>query len=116
MIPDGKQAGANLAVGRNPYAAAMPAERVRHRSDDSDLADPVVTAITSRRLTALMRNFDQRWIFIHPIYDLFQRHNCIWSPHAIFFKRHEFDEAHNDAFFASEHTKRNDLIFIEAAH
>ena len=37
-------------------------------------------------------------------------------PGASFFERHEFDEAHGDAFFAGEHAEGNDLVFIEAAH
>ena len=37
-------------------------------------------------------------------------------PRASFFERHEFDEAHGDAFLASEHAEGNDLVFVEAAH
>ena len=37
-------------------------------------------------------------------------------PGAAFFERHEFDEAHGDAFFAREHAEGDDLIFVEAAH
>ena len=37
-------------------------------------------------------------------------------PGAAFFERHEFDEAHGDAFFAREHAEGDDLVFVEAAH
>ena len=94
----------------------MPTKWMRNRRDDSDLADAVIETITSRCLTTLMRDFDQWPIFIHAAYDFFQRDHGIRSPHPIFLQRHEFDEAHDNAFFASEHAKRNDLIFVEAAH
>ena len=37
-------------------------------------------------------------------------------PGAAFFERHEFDEAHGDAFFAREHAEGDDLVFVETAH
>ena len=60
VIPDRKQAGADLAVAGDADAAAMSAERMRHRSDDADLADAIFEAIAPRRLRTRMRDLDQR--------------------------------------------------------
>ena len=54
VVPNGKQAGANLAVGRDADAAAMAAERMRYRSDDADFADAVFEDIAAGCLAALM--------------------------------------------------------------
>src|SRR5258708_11874328 len=51
MVPDGKQAGANLAVGGNANAAAVSAKRMRYRRDDADFSDAVVKAITAGGLS-----------------------------------------------------------------
>src|SRR5580692_9169059 len=41
MVPHRKQAGANFSVAGNADAAAMSAEGMGHRSDDSDLAHSI---------------------------------------------------------------------------
>ena len=48
--------------------------------------------------------------------DFIERNHRLRRPRAAFFQRHEFDEAHGDAFFAREHAEGNDLVFVEAAH
>ena len=48
MIPDRKQASANLAVAGDTDAAAMSTERMRNGSDDSNLTDAVVEVISTR--------------------------------------------------------------------
>src|SRR5436190_7728372 len=116
VVPDGKQAGANLAVGGNANAAAMAAERVRNRGDDSDLADAVVETIAAGGLTAGARNLDQRPVLAHALEDFIERDHGRRRPYAIFFERHELDEADHHAFFTREHSERNDLIFVESAH
>ena len=63
VVPDGKQAGADLAVGGDADAAAVSAEGMGDRRDDADLADAVVEAVAARGLAAGMRNFDQRPVF-----------------------------------------------------
>ena len=65
VVPDGKQAGANFAVGGDANAAAVSAERMRHRRDDSDFSDAVVEAIAARGFAAGVRNFHQRPVFAH---------------------------------------------------
>src|SRR5579859_538736 len=116
MVPYRKQAGANLAVGGNANAAAMPAEGMRYRSNNSDLANAVVKAITAGGLTVLMRDFDQRPVLRHALENFVECHYYSRCPHPIFFERHELDEAHDHAFFARKLAKRDDLVFVEAAH
>src|ERR1700736_1268625 len=58
MIPDGEQAGANLAIRGDANAAAMSAERVRHGRDNSDLSDAVIETISSGGFAALVWNLD----------------------------------------------------------
>src|SRR5579862_5416011 len=68
VVPDGKQAGPDLSVGSDAYAAAMSAERVGNRGDDSDFTDAVVEAIAPRGFTASVRNHHQRPVLSHTLY------------------------------------------------
>ena len=47
VVPHGEQAGADFAVAGDADAAAVSAEGMRDRSDDSDFADAVVEAIAA---------------------------------------------------------------------
>src|SRR5256885_10887031 len=85
----------------------MAAKWMRHRSDNSNLANAIVEAVPARGFTALMRNFDQRTISRHAIENFIERHNHFRRPHPVFFEGHEFDETHNHAFFAGELAKRD---------
>src|SRR5258708_2576545 len=94
----------------------MPAERIRHRCDDSDFANSIVETITPRRFAPSMRNFHQRPILSHAAEDFFKRNNNIGRPDALFLERHELDEAHNNTLFACEQAKGNNLVFVETPH
>src|SRR5579872_1776776 len=63
-----------------------------------------------------MWNFNQRPIFAHTGKDFFERDYSRGGPGAVFFERHEFDKAHDHAFFARKHAERDDLVLVEAAH
>src|SRR6516165_11212851 len=65
VIPNGKQAGADFAVGGEAYPAAMSAEGMRHWGDDADFATAIVEAIAARSLGARVRDLDQQAIFAH---------------------------------------------------
>src|SRR3981189_1422636 len=93
----------------------MSAERMRYRSDNSNLAQAIGEAISPRRFAALVRNLLQRQILRHARENLIERNHNFRSPNAILFERHEFDEAHHYPLFPRELPKVNDLIFIEAA-
>ena len=116
MVPHRKEAGADFAIGGNTNPAAMSAEGMRNRRNDSDFADAVIETIAPRGFAAGVWNFDERPVFAHALENFVERNYSRRRPYTIFFKRHEFDEANNHAFFAGEHAKRDDLIFVEAAH
>src|SRR5262245_58333128 len=116
VVPYRKEAGANFAVRSNADAAAMPAERMRDGRNDSEFADAVIKAIAARGFALSMPNLYKRAIFGHAMENLIKSDHCFRSPDTVFFEWHEFDEAHDYAFFAREHAEGDDLIFIEAAH
>src|SRR5215207_8196361 len=55
-----EEASPELAVGREPDAVAIRAERFRHRADESDLAPPIAEAEDPRGGVRLARNFLER--------------------------------------------------------
>src|SRR6266481_10063822 len=93
----------------------MSAERMRYRSDNSNLAQAIGEAISPRRFAALVRNLLQRQILGHTRENLVECYHNLRSPNAVLFERHEFDEAHHHSLFPRELPKVDDLIFIEAA-
>ncbi len=76
---------------------------------------PSSNLITPRRLAALVLDLDQRPELCHLLEDLFERDHHFRRPHAVFFQRHEFDEAQHHAFFACELSEGDDLVFVESA-
>jgi hypothetical protein len=116
MVPDRKEASTDLAIGGDPDPAAMPAEGMGNRCNDSDFADPIFKSVTPGRFTAFAWNLDEAAVRCHALQDLVQRNHDIRCPDASFFERHEFDEAHRYAFFTRELAERYDLVVVEAAH
>src|SRR5580704_13305951 len=94
----------------------MTAKWVRDGRDDPDFPDAVLEDVATGCLTACVTNFAQRHKLSHAAHDFGERDHDLWRPHAVFFQRHEFDEAHGDAFFAGKVAKRSDLVIVEAAH
>src|SRR6476659_943291 len=60
VIPDGEEAGADLAVGSDAHAAAVAAERMGNRSNDADLTDAVGEAVAERGFAGGTENLNQR--------------------------------------------------------
>ena len=60
VVPDRKQAGANLAVAGDADAATVSTERMRDGGDDADLADAIFEAVAARGLGAGVRNLDRK--------------------------------------------------------
>src|SRR5581483_8778003 len=58
VVPNRKKTGANLAVRGNANSAAMPAEWVGNRRDDSDFADAVIKLVTSCGFAASVWDFN----------------------------------------------------------
>src|ERR1041385_1055983 len=115
-VPYGKQTGADFSVRGDADAATVSAEGMRDRGDDSDFSDSVVETVAARGFTASVRDFHQWAVFGHAMEDFIERYDCLRRPDAVFFEWHELDEAHDYSFLTGEHTKGNDLIFVEAAH
>src|SRR3954466_15738438 len=116
VVPHRKQAGTNLAIRSNADPAAMPTERMRHRGDNPDLSAAISKAVTPRGFATLVRNLNQWPILCHTFKNLIQRDNHFRRPYAVFFERHELNEAHDHALFSREATKWDDLVFIKAPH
>src|ERR1019366_2449296 len=57
VFADREQAGANLAIRGNTNAAAVAAKRMRHRSNDADLANAVLKDIAARGLAVRVTDF-----------------------------------------------------------
>src|SRR5690348_15108634 len=115
VIEEGEQAGANLAVRGQAYTRTMSAERVRDGRDDADLAQAVVKGVAPRGFAGRVGQLAHRTKMIQLLQDLIHANHNIRRPYAVFFKGHEFNEAHHHAFLAGEAGELDDLVFIEAA-
>src|ERR1039457_6516412 len=116
VLADREQTGPDLAVRCYADAAAMSAEGMRHRCNDSDLANAVFKHVAAGGLAVRVADFAQRHELSHAALNFVEGHDDLLRPHAVFFQRHEFDEADGDAFLAREAAKGGDLIVVEAAH
>ena len=63
VVPYREQAGAQLAIGRDADAAAMAAEWMRHRGDDSDFSNIIGETVTARGLALLVFDFEPGGLF-----------------------------------------------------
>src|ERR1017187_9122223 len=115
MFAYGEQAGANLAVGRHPDAAAVSAKRLRNGGDYADLADTIFKAVAAGGFTAPVFNFLQRHELGHATHDLVQGDYNFRRPDAVFFQRHELDKSNDNTFLASEAAEGGDLVIVKTA-
>src|SRR6202140_1944119 len=88
---------------------------MRHGSDNSNLDDAIREAIPPRCFALSVGNLLERHKLSHARKNFIQGDYDYWRPNAIFFERHELDEAHHHMFFARELSEVGDLIFIESA-
>src|ERR1041385_7745719 len=93
----------------------MSTERMGNRCDDADLALSVVKGVAARGFSGRVGKLAYRTELIEFFQDLVHGDDHMWRPNAVFFERHEFNKAHDYAFFAGEAGEFDDLIFIEAA-
>src|ERR1700722_20275146 len=99
MVALRKQARPNLTVGGEAHAAAMPAEGSPDRRNNPDLTQAVVEGKALCRLTyGVRRKLHQGAIRVQPCDDFIHRNDGLGLPAPVFLKRHEFDEADDDAF------------------
>src|SRR5208337_1564455 len=80
-----------------------------------DLADAIVEDVAARGFAASVADFAQRHELGHAAHDLVERNHDLRRPNAIFFQRHELDEANGHAFLAREAAEGGDLVIVEAA-
>src|SRR5271156_6005787 len=103
MVALRKQARPDLAIRGQPNPAAVPAERMRNRSDDADLAQAIVEGEASRGLTQRVRGEIHQWSnSVQPLDDLLQGNDRLMLPAAVFLQRHPLDEAHDDVLATAE--------------
>jgi len=111
-----EEAGTDLSVRGEANAGAGAAEGLRDRRDDADLSPAVREGIATGSLAGLVwGQFDEREDSLDALDDLTQGNNDFGSPEAVFFKRHELDEADDHFFAASKVGKCLDLVVVEAA-
>src|SRR5437899_11481703 len=115
VIPDREKASAKLAVGSEADAAAVSAEGMRNRRDDTNFANSIVKALASCGLATLMRDLDQRTIFRHAAYDCIGRDHDIRRPDPFFFGWHALDEANDNALSTTKQADGADLVRFTAA-
>ncbi len=111
-----EKTGANLAVRSKPYTAAVAAKGMRHRRNNADLSTTVIEGITPCRFRELSRR--QRNQGSHPVQsfnNLIQANDHFRRPDAVFFQRHELNEANDDVFRPGKLGKGLDLILIKSA-
>src|SRR5439155_21526684 len=95
-----EQAGAQPALGRDPDAVAMVAERLGHARDHADVAPTVDVREPLGRLRvprARHRQALQREHRVDPLEDLAGGDDPVGAPRAIGVEGHELDEPHADA-------------------
>src|ERR1039458_5891464 len=116
VLADREQTGTDLAVRRYADAAAMSAEGMRHRCNDSDLTNAVFKHVTAGGLAVRVSDFAQRHELSHAAHNFVEGHDDLRRPHAVFFQGHEFDETDGADFPAGKAAEGGDLIVIETAH
>src|ERR1700682_817094 len=115
MVEEGKQAGAYLAVRGETHARTVPAEGMRHRRNDSNLAEAIVKRVAPRGLAGRVGKLAHRTELVQLLQDFIHGDNDFLRPYAVFFQRHKLNEPDHDAFFARKAGKLHDLVFIESA-
>src|SRR5258708_296030 len=103
MIVLAEKAGSELAVGGEPDAGAMAAERLSDRGDEADFTGSAISeAVLAGGLTALVGDLLERPARVDAPVDLRGGDYQVARPVAVGIKRHEFDKAHDDAAIACE--------------
>src|SRR5450631_927329 len=116
MFDLGEKAGADLAVGGEADPAASSAKGLGDGGDDADFSNAVSKCVAAGGFAGFAgRERCQRQDAMNAPYDFSERHNNLRRPEAAFFKRHEFDEAYHDIFFAGEARKAFNLAIVKAA-
>src|SRR3954452_20371816 len=102
MVKQGKKAGTNFAVRGEPDARAVSAERMRDRSDNADFTFAIVESIAPRSFAKFIGELAHGTKLVELFQNFIHWDNYVRRPDAVFFERHEFDKAHDYAFFAGK--------------
>src|SRR5205085_9866338 len=103
-----EEARAELAFGGEAHAVAVIAERLGHAGDHADVADPVGIHEPLGRLDMIVKIALGAARELEPnrlgdaLDDLVRRYNFFLTPLTLRVERHELDEAHPDAAFATK--------------
>ena len=116
MAADREEAGVELAVGRDPRARAVAAERLRHRGDDADLARAVEVAVALGDLAAVggLHGLERK-LGADRRDDLGGGHDVVHPPAVRRADVHELDEAHSVAGAAEAARDVEDRRLVQAA-
>src|ERR1700730_18191536 len=89
MVEVGKEAGANLAVGRETDTAAGTAKSLRYGGDDANFPHTIVEGVAPRGFPGIVgREGDERAKAVEFLDDLGQRDHGFRGPQAVLFERH----------------------------
>src|SRR5581483_12120171 len=103
VVALGEEARPYLPVGRDAHAAAVSAERMRNRRNDSNLANSVVEGEPPRRFGGMIRGkCNQRVYTVEPLDDFIHADHGLRRPGAVLFERHPLDKADDHALSARE--------------
>src|SRR5438067_1414582 len=117
MIFPTEQAGAELAVGRDPDSRTKATEGLCDRGDEADFAGRAIgKAVFASGFAALVGNLNQVPALVDAAVHLSGRNDELARPVAIGVKGHEFDEAHDDPAVARELGERLDFIVVQPAN
>src|SRR5216684_113812 len=116
MVVLAEETGAELAIGSQADARAVPAERLGYGSDEADFAGCAVgETVFAGGFAALVGNLLERPTSMDALVDFRGGNDQAAGPVAVGVERHEFDEAHDDAGFAGVRCESFDFVIVDAA-
>src|SRR6266403_1585434 len=112
-----EQTGAKLAIRSQPDAGAMAAKGLRYRGNEANFARGAIReAVFAGCFATLMGYLLERPTGLNALVDFGGGYDQVAGPVAVGIKRHEFDNAHDDAGFAGEQSEGFDFVVVDAAY
>src|SRR5579871_3756026 len=116
VFRDAEQAGADLAVGGQPQAIAMAAERLANGRNQADFAAPISKGPTYSSLGGIIRRqLTQFKTGFEPLQDFAAGHDQILLPGMRGIQWHELDEPERHVLLAREIRERLNLVVVDRA-
>jgi hypothetical protein len=111
-----EKAGPKLAVGSEPDARAVAAERLGDRGDKADFSGGAIgKTVFPRSFTPFVGDLGEGPAGVNAVMNLDSGNDKRTIPMAVRVQRHELNKAHDDAGVAGEPGKGLDFVIIEAA-